>query len=66
MSEPTLNDMDDYNGNESPEKKKNINIVIVVLLILGAIYGITKYNYNSVDDYIGTPLNPGINTAKDY
>ncbi len=66
MSEPTLRDMDDYNGNESPEKRNVINKVIIGLLIFGAVYGFIKYNFNSVNDYVGTPEKPGINTAKSY
>lgn len=66
MSEPTLNDMDDYNNNESSEKRSTINKVIIGLLIFGAIYGFMKYNFNSVNDYIGTSEKPGINTAKSY
>ncbi len=66
MSEPTLNDMDDYNGNESPQKKRTINTIIIGLLVLGAIYGFIKFNYNSVNDYVGTTEKPGINTAKSY
>ena len=66
MSEPTLNDMDDYNGNESPEKRSTINKIVIGLLILGAIYSVMKYNYSNVDDYVGTPEKPGLNTAKNY
>ena len=66
MSEPTLDDIDDYNGNESKDKKNIVNTVIIVLLIAGAIFGIIKYNFNSVNEYVGTPEKPGINTAKSF
>ncbi len=62
--EPSLNQIDDYNNNESPEKRRTIWMVIIGLLILGAIYATVKYNFDSVDDYIGTPEKPGINTSR--
>jgi len=63
-NEPTLNQIDDYNGNESKEKKRTIQFVILGIIIVSILYGFLKFNYNSVDDYIGTPEKPGINTTK--
>jgi len=63
-NEPQLEDIDDYNNNESPEKRKIIKLVIIVCLILGALFATIKYKYNVVDDYVGTPASPGINTTK--
>jgi hypothetical protein len=65
-TEPTLDQIDDYNDNESSEKKSVIKLVIIALLIIGAIFAVLRVNFNDVDDYVGTPENPGINTAKTY
>jgi cytochrome c-type biogenesis protein CcmE len=65
-NEPTLEDIEDYNNNESPQKRKTVKIVVAICLIVGAIFAIIKYNYNSNDDYVGTPEKPGINTTKSY
>ncbi|MFY4750067.1 hypothetical protein ACOTWV_09155 [Aliarcobacter butzleri] len=35
--EPTLEKIDDYNGNESKQKRNVIRLVIVLLLVFGAI-----------------------------
>ena len=64
QTEPTLNQIDDYNGKESTSKRKTINLVILFCIIVSIAYGIIKFNYNSVDDYIGTQDQPGINTTK--
>jgi len=63
-NEPTLEDIEDYNDNESAKKRKMVKIVIALCLIAGVVFAIIKYNYNAVDDYIGTPEKPGINTTK--
>jgi len=65
-NEPTLDQIDDYNGNESKEKKRTVKLVIAGILILGALYAMLKLNFNNVEEYVGTPEKPGINTAKDY
>jgi hypothetical protein len=61
--EPTMSQIDDYNGNESPEKRKQIRNIIIGLLIVSAIYGFVKFSFSTPSDYIGTPENPGINTS---
>ena len=65
-NEPTLEEIEDYNDNESPQKRKTVKIVILVCLLVGAIFATIKYNYNSNDDYVGTPEKPGINTTKNF
>ena len=35
--EPTLEKIDDYNGNESKQKRNIIRLVIVLLLVFGAV-----------------------------
>ena len=44
--EPTLNQIEDYDGKESPQKRKIIYMVIAGLLALGLGYTLVK---NSVD-----------------
>jgi uncharacterized membrane protein YraQ (UPF0718 family) len=62
--EPSLDNIDDYNDNESQQKRKTIRLVVIGLLVLGAIYGLVKYSFDDVNDYIGTKEAPGINTSK--
>jgi len=62
--EPSLSQIDDYNGTETPEKKRLVRNIIIGLLVLSAIYGVIKFNYSMPSDYIGTAEHPGINTAK--
>ncbi|WP_121626999.1 hypothetical protein [Poseidonibacter antarcticus] len=61
--EPENEDIEDYNGNESKEKRNIVRLVVIGCLIVGAIFAYLKYN-STVDDYIGTESNPGINTTK--
>ncbi len=63
-NEPSLSQIDDYNGNESKEKRSTVNKVIILCLIAGAILVALKLAYNNPGDYVGTPENPGINTAR--
>lgn len=44
--EPTLDQIEDYNGNESKEKKTTVYVVVGLLLALGLAYTLIK---NSVD-----------------
>ena len=62
--EPTLGQIDDYNGTETPEKKRLVRNIIIGLLVVSAIYGFVKFSFSTPSDYIGTSENPGINTAK--
>ena len=64
QGEPSLEQMDDYNNNESPNKRRTINLVIIGLLVVGVLYALLKYSFSTPSDYIGTPENPGINTSK--
>lgn len=59
--EPSLNQIEDYNNNESKEKRNTVRLVVLFCLAVGIIYGIAKYNYNGSDDYVGTKELPGIN-----
>jgi len=63
-NEPSMSKIDDYNGNESKEKRSTVNKVIIICLAVGAILVALKLAYNNPSDYVGTPENPGINTAR--
>jgi len=64
QGEPSLSQIDDYNGTATPEKQKLVRNIIIGLLIVSAIYGLAKFNFSTPSDYVGTTENPGINTAK--
>jgi len=64
QGEPTLHQIDDYNGNETPEKRRLVRNIIIGLLFVGVAYASLKYAFSTPSDYIGTPQNPGINTAR--
>ncbi len=55
--EPTLEEIDDFNGNESEEKRKTVYKVIMLCLAIGALYTAAKLTFNTVDDYIGPDSN---------
>lgn len=61
--EPSLDKIDDYNGNESKEKRRTTIKVIVALLFVGIV--ITYFKVTSQPtDYVGTTENPGITNYK--
>ncbi len=60
--EPSLEKIDDYNGTETKEKRNIVRLVVLFCLLVGAIFAYFKYT--SIDDYIGTKENPGINVNK--
>ena len=62
--EPSLDQIDDYNNSESPEKRRTVRLIIIGILVVGAIYTLVKYNFSTPSDYIGTEDNPGITTSK--
>ena len=61
--ELSLEKIDDYNDNESSEKRNIVRLVVVFCVLVGAFFGYLKYN-NQVDDYVGTKEAPGISTTK--
>jgi hypothetical protein len=63
-NEPSLEKIDDFNGKESKSKRNTIRLILIGLIVIGIVYSFFKYENNQVSDYIGTPENPGINTAK--
>lgn len=53
QSEPTLEELEDYNGQESREKKMVIWGVVVLCLIVGGIYTYFR-TQSSVEDQLTT------------
>ena len=66
QNEPSLDQIEDYNGKESKEKKNTVRLVVLFCIVVGIGYAIAKFNNDSVNDYIGTPEKPGLNTVKNY
>jgi hypothetical protein len=61
--EPSLDKIDDYNGNESKQKRNTVRVVIIFCLVVGAL--VAYFKATSVpDDYIGSKEQPGISTTK--
>ncbi len=58
--EPTLNTIDDYNNQESPEKRKTVRLIILGLVIFSILLSYIKISNDTVSDYIGTKEAPGI------
>ena len=62
-SEPSLEKIDDYNGNESKQKRNTVRLVVIFCLLVGAV--IAYFKATSVpSDYIGTQEQPGITAVK--
>ena len=59
-TEPTLNKIDDYNNNESAEKRWTVRLIIIGILIVGGIYSYLVTSSEMPSDYIGTPENQGM------
>ena len=51
-SEPSLEQIEDYNGKESNEKRLTVYIVILSGLLIGAIYGIISANTSVSDSLV--------------
>lgn len=62
-NEPTNEEIEDYDGKESKEKRNIVRLVIVICLVVGAFFAYLKTT-SVPSDYIGTPNQPGINTSK--
>ncbi len=63
VNEPTMDYIDDYNNQESAQKRKSIRLIIVGLVLLAGLLSYVKMTHDTVSDYIGTPDNPGINVT---
>ena len=60
-NEPSMEQIEDYNDNESPQKRRTVKLVVLFCIVVAATYGYFKFNYSSNDQYVGTQENPGIN-----
>ncbi len=40
--EPSLEKIDDYNGNESKQKRNTVRLIVILLLALGAFFAYMK------------------------
>jgi len=52
--EPTLEQIEDYNGQESNEKRLTIWVVVLSGLLIGAMYGIIASNTSISDVLVST------------
>ena len=59
-TEPTLEQIDDYNNHESREKRWTIRLIIAGIVIVGGTYAYLVNSSPMPKDYIGTPENPGL------
>jgi len=64
VNEPTLDTIDDYNNQETPEKRKTIRLIIGGLFVFAIILSYIKISNDTVSDYIGTAENPGITVTR--
>jgi uncharacterized protein YxeA len=55
--EPTLSQIDDFNGQESKEKKRVVSMVVFVLLLAGAIFSVSKATLDKNTPYITIEVN---------
>ena len=60
-NEPTMGTIDDYNHQESTQKRKTIRLIILGLVLFAGVLSYIKMTHETVSDYIGTSDNPGIN-----
>ncbi len=59
-NEPTLEGIEDFDNNESQEKRSIVKMVVIGLLIIGAIYAASKAYFSQVSDEIDTSSNPAV------
>ena len=64
QGEPTLGQIDDYNGNESPQKRKLIWGIVAGLIAVSIAYAYVQANSSLPKDYIGTAQHPGLLNSK--
>ncbi len=61
--ELSMDKIEDYNGNESKEKRKTVKIVIAFCIVVGVVFAYFKAT-STPSDYVGTPEKPGITATK--
>jgi len=65
-NEPSLEQIEDYNDKESKEKRNTVKLVVLFCILVGIVFAVIKYNYQDVEEYVGTPDKPGINTSRSF
>jgi len=65
-NEPSLEQIEDYNDKESKEKRNTVKLVVLLCILVGIVFAVIKYNYQDVEEYVGTPDKPGINTSRSF
>jgi len=63
INEPTMYTIDDYNNQESTQKRTTIRFIIVGLVLFAGVLSYIKMTHDTVSDYIGTSDSPGINVT---
>ena len=58
-SEPTLEGIDDYDGNETPEKRKTVWLIIIAGVVIAVAYGVWV-SQTSVSDAVADQNKTGI------
>ena len=54
QNEPTLEAIEDFDNKESSETRELIKKVVIGLLIIGALYTLTKTYFSDVSDRVDT------------
>ena len=62
-NEPSNEEIEDYDGKESNEKRNIVRLVVIFCLVVGAFFAYLKTT-SLPNDYVGTEDKPGINTSK--
>ncbi|CAA6825857.1 MAG: Unknown protein [uncultured Sulfurovum sp.] len=62
--EPSNEQIDDYNDEETPQKRKTIYLIIGVLVFIGAVSFFLLKPSMMPSDYVGTTEEPGIVSKK--
>ena len=57
--EPTLEGIDDYDGNETPEKRKTVWLIIIAGVVIAVAYGVWV-SQTSVSDAVADQNKTGI------
>ena len=63
-NEPTMDTIDDYNNQESAQKRKSVRLIILGLVVFAAVLSYIKISNNTVSDYVGTQAGPNTNVSR--
>ena len=53
--EPNMHDIEDYNDNESPKKRRTVKLVVLFLIAFIILYGIVRV---ALDQYMPQKMTP--------